>query len=621
MRRIDFDEIWNRSIDWLQSVGRLSLVPIWILLETIELVWGKLYDKMTGAGRHEVDDLVADEEAMTAQLLEGTAPEPVTDMESVRSFFNVSLFQPTRFLSDIAGTIPTWFVSREWAATILWAIPTGLVILVSALSLMASRFDRSKLALHYIELGLQELPDGEAVLAIPSHLSSQLNSSQESAAENSASDLVTDKSKVHLSQEAQNISAYAEMLFRRAQLLQPRNQNVLVIGTALIQSGSVSRGRRILRTISPDDKKGFEKGHAVLAASYLREYLETKDQKLMEMFAHHANISVRTPSTPVEVLLFASDLHWQAGRQDAAIEMLELAARRSPTAGLRLAARASQMGDQQLVATARKAALANLLQRLQEEPRNVALRTEAARLLGENSSDLVQAERLLLQGLRLGTSHALSHALSEVYRVRFVRQMVDSKAENVDLALLDKSMKADPTNPLVAEVMVDLVTKAYKASPQFQAALYNVLASGEATLATHAMLAELHLFLKGEQDARIHLERVHSTAPTAIKYAWLLTSMHAKEKRWEEAEQVASTTLQMLESEDLVKERFGCDLLELLARIYEATGRKMKAIDSLSRLLKIEPNRISARKRLVDLYRAVGQEQQAQEQEQAIESR
>lgn len=583
------------------------------MLETIELVWGKLYDRITGAGKTAIDDLVADE-AIHAQLSEGEAPASRIDVESIQSFFNLSFFRPLRFLSDIAGTLPTWFVSRDWAATVLWSIPTGFALLVITVSLMASRIDRSKLSLHYIELGLQELPDGEAILAIPSHLSLQVNSSQDSPTNNSINDLVPDRVVGSAKLPTPTISPYAEMLFRRAQLLHSRNQNVLVIGTALIQSGSVSRGRRILRAISPDDTKGFEKGHSVLAASYLKEYLETKDKQLLEVFAHHANISARTSTTPVEVLLFASDLHWQAGRQAAAIELLEMAAKRSPTASLRLAARAGQTGDQRLVATARQAALVNLLQRLQEEPLNVALRTEAARLLGESPGGLVQAEKLLLQGLGLGKSHAISRALSEVYRVRFVRQMVDSKAENVDLELLDKSMKADPTNPLVAEVMVDLVTKAYKASTQFQAALYQVLASGEATLATHALLVELHLYLKNDQEASIHLKQVHASSPKAIKYAWLLTRSYAMQRLWQEAEETASTTLQILESDDLVKERYGFDLLELLARIYDSTGRKMKAVESLNRLLKLEPSRISSRQLLVRLHEQMGEMDKAQQQ-------
>ena len=84
----------------------------------------------------------------------------------------------------------------------------------------------------------------------------------------------------------------------------------------------------------------------MMAASYLEEFFETRNEQLLPLFEHHANLSSRWPGTPVEVLLAASDLHWQADRRQTAMELLELASKRSPTASLRLSARANQMGNQ-----------------------------------------------------------------------------------------------------------------------------------------------------------------------------------------------------------------------------------------------------------------------------------
>ncbi|MBX3420125.1 MAG: hypothetical protein KF752_01075 [Pirellulaceae bacterium] len=618
MRDNDFDEQWNRLIDRLQWCGHMLLVPVWFAIETVELAWQWLYDLVTGSINRDAHRLDLDEEPSAAQHpLDADVPGNPAEvagagLESARPVFDVSLLEPVRFLSALAGILPTWLITREWLGILIWSIPTGMLLVTTGLVLQSSWMDRAKLSQEYIKMGLRQLPGDDGIIEVPSDTTPQTDSAQLGARDLAA--IAQDAS----GQSKSNL-AYAQLLFRRALMLHPQQQSLLVIGTALIQSGSVRDGRNLLRKISPDHAKGLVRGHAVLATSYLVEYSASGNQQLLAVFEHHANIAARLPATPVRVLMLASDLHWQAGRHELAIELLELASKRSPTASLRLAARASQLGDQRLLLTARKTALANLLQRLQVEPLNVALRIEVAQLLGGTPEELAQAEKLLLQGLELGESPRLSRALSEVIRVQFVRQLLASNLKIVDLGLLDRSIKADPTNPLVGDVILDLVTKSYKDSSQLQAEFYRILATGEATLATHAVLAELHLSQQRSQEAVTHLEQVYALVPSAIKYTWLLARSYAEQHRLEEAEKVATTTLEIIESRELINERYAGDLLETLASIYELTQRRAKAVAALNRLLVAQPKRVSARQMLARLYSYMGEQAQAQEQQLEID--
>jgi tetratricopeptide (TPR) repeat protein len=192
--------------------------------------------------------------------------------------------------------------------------------------------------------------------------------------------------------------------------------------------------------------------------------------------------------------------------------------------------------------------------------------------------------------------------------------MNQSKSQTVDLRVLDASFQADPTNPLVADLIYDLVAKVGASDIGLESELYRVLTSGVATMATHALLAERHTWKDRDKESRVHLERVHHALPLAIKNAWMLTKLNVKEQRLDEAERVATITLKIVEAQKMLKERYSCELLELLAEIYETTGRIEKAVDSLDHVLTVRPNSISSRQSLVRLHNQMGNEAKAREQ-------
>ncbi|MBX3419935.1 MAG: hypothetical protein KF752_00120 [Pirellulaceae bacterium] len=627
MRDFELQKLWNRLVDGLHWLGWAVKVPFWVTIGAIDAVWEWVYEFFTG--------LVPTIEESVPTEDELHPPVPATSSQDAtgvteKASEDPSWFEPIRLTLELAGAIHIWFVSRPWLRLSAWAVPSFIVALAAMIIAFAGDADRTRLARRYIDLGLSELADWEQAfelspqarqiaVGISNSNSSAGSSSPPNAFEIGGENLASVDHPAIRSTQNRKISPYAELLFRRAQLLMPQKQSTYIIGAALIQNGSVDAGRRMLRRVSPDNAVGMDKGHAMLAASYLEEYLVTYDQRLLPLFEHHANISALMPNTPAEVMLIASELHWKAGRRQTAMELLEVASQKSAAASLRLVKRAADIGDPRLVSTARNTALQTLLRLLADNPKNALLRAEAAMLMGTDPEELKRAEQLLREGLKIGPSRILSRALSEVHRIDFLQQMTNPQTKVINLKILDKAFAADPTNPLVADVMSDLVVKANKSSPQFKSSLDRILISGEATMVTHTLMAELHLFLDREKDATVHLEQVHALFPSAIKYAWLLTRSYAKEFRWEEAEQVATVTLDLLEAKKLLTERYCGDLLELLAEIYEQTNRQTKAVEVLNRLLSVDPARVSGRQKLMHLHRALGNEIQAQEQQVAIQ--
>lgn len=619
--RNDLPELWDRLIDGLQWLGRQATQPVWWFLESIEFIRSRLYDLFSDSRHHDVHDFpVEDEEAESITPIAPTGPLQ-TPLEPARTFVGSLLLQPAQAFIELAGTIPHWLASRQWNEMLLWSLPSLLVVVTAALGMLSGIQDRTHLSRYYLELGLRELRKEDLEISMPPQARLNLDGSPIDAVQTgpqpSGSQLSTfqaapsDNADLAVPTVATSASQYAEMLLRKAHQLQPQRQSFLVIGTTLIRNREVESGRRLLRKVSPDHSSGIEQGHAMMAASYLEEFFETRNEQLLPLFEHHANLSSRWPGTPVEVLLAASDLHWQADRRQTAMELLELASKRSPTASLRLSARANQMGNQRLTATARQSAIENLTKRLEEYPKNTAIRIELAKLMAANPEGLGLAERLLVDGLKMGSSKLLSRALSEVYRLQFLRLVEESKAATVDVNLLEKSLSADPSNPQVAKVMEDLVKNFYQSSDKLQAALVDILASGEATLACHALLAELYLSRGTAQDARLHLEQIHASYPLAIKYAGLLAQLNIEEGRLEDAIGVARRTLTKVATEKLENEHHSPELMELLADAYERTSQPTLAVETLDHLIRFAPNRESARQKLLRLRRNVGNHEPA----------
>lgn len=632
MRPFDPVEFFYSVIDLLVRLGWLLITPLLRIYGLIASIIFNIVDRFLGksANHSERSPETESKPGVYGFLLEvASIPRAILDnprigrlfeSDFVRRiadflgvFFQISFFQPVKWLAAIAGMAMTWVMSRDWGKTVLLLLPTMLMLLTMGLIVRAGMFNKEEMAGEYLRLGLAELEANRKLSTSESSPQPVDLSDQQQSILSSTQD--TDQAK---QPEGQKVSSYAELLFRRAQVLHPQNQSAYIIGATLLQEGAVEAGRKKLKSIAPDNRRGHPDAHSAMATSYLNEFLRTKDMGILPTFLHHAGIAEKLPNTPIEVLIGASEVLWSQGDLNRSLEFVETAARRNPSIYLRLMQLANAAGDQRLVNLASRNYMIFLRQVLAKDPTNDNARVQIVQMLGASPEALMEAESLLREGLEIQPTRVQLRALSEVYRILFVRQMIESKESIADLNLLSDAMQTDPTNPLIPDQIEKLVNSVGEQATELRQLLNNVLISGAATNSAHATLAELYLKEQKPKQALLHLEQVHRLEPMAIKYANALTRIYLEQGRLDDAVRTARSSVELLANVDMLKERYASDLLEALGMAHEKLGETTQAIAAYKDCIQYDSKRIETRKRLAGLYRMSGQEKEAQEEEAKI---
>ncbi len=530
---------------------------------------------------------------------------------------------PLGWLVSLAGCVYDWLLSRSWVQILVRTVPVialGLLVLVVWLG---GRVDKSKLADRYLELGSPRIAEWEDQLFDKLTSTRAPEQPQETTDALAASPDVAppDQEKPAETDRIEPAPSYEAMLYRRVQLIRKDNQQSrFVTGTNLLLNGAVANAQKVLREIAPDDSEGLPKAHAMMALSYLNQYSKSRAPELVARLQHHSELAVKWPNTPKDILMLAGELNWQRGNPNRAIEIFQLATERFPEIYPLLLERANQVGNTELAATAREKATIHFEGLLNSDPKNDSIRIQLAQLLGASDESLNQVERLLREGLELGESKNLSRALSEVYRIRFVKMYLEKQGKPDDFTLLQTSLDIDPTNPLVAEHVSRMIRDGVRPPRELQNALKEMLTSGEATAVTHAMMSEYYLAANRSSEAIMHLEKVFQAAPLQVKYANNLAYLYAEAGRMEEAEQTARKCLELLQRANLQAQPFVDELLDTLGMIYQKQEKNSDAISSYELALRFNPERVDSRERLAAIYRSIGNEGVASAHEQAIEA-
>ena len=520
--------------------------------------------------------------------------------------FQISFLNPLKWLTSLAGLLYTWMVTRDWLKVLPRAIPTGLMLASLAVVWLGTRVDKNDLANYYFKLGSEQLSDWQAGIAT-------LAVSRPTPSDNSAKSSHTAETQ----ESKPSVSSYAELLFRRVQLLQNNKHSQFVVGATLIERGAIASGQNRLKSIAPEDRVDYSPAHAIMAASLIRQYHQTSDATLLPRIEHHGLASVSWEFTPKEVLLNITEMLWNRGEHARALGILQVAAQRHPDLNATLASLAEKSGQKRLAQTASQRAIESMQKALKADPRNADMRIKLIQLFEANEQGMANAEVLLLDGLKYGPDIKLTRALSELYRVRFIKQLVAAASVQVNLELLDKAFSFDATNPLLIDQVRMILQGDQNQRQELQDGLNRILTTGKATVATHAILAELWIEQNRPELAKLHLEQIYSAAPHCARYSAALAKLYASGGRLELALQVATDSLNHLEQLKLEKERFVDDLLEVLAEIHWRLGNVDQSIALLERCLTVNPNRAPARKQLIKIYNQKG-EVAASEKHQAI---
>lgn len=531
---------------------------------------------------------------------------------------------PTRWLVSLAGFVYDWLITREWRSILLSAIPLLLLATVAGLVWYGERLDREELAAWYLELGEQEIGDWEASWAPDVNGGAESiveeNQSEQDAA---ASAVVAENDVAAESDKAESdvgVSRFAEVLFRRVQLLSPSDRSQFVIGATLAQRGAYDQARKMLSKIAPEDRSGYAPAHAYLALIYLQQFRSTGDRGLIPALRHHAEIASKWDRAPEEILLAASDMHWADQDAEKSLRMLDQAAERNPKLWVEVVKRARLVGNGRLYEQSRENAERHLIKRIADEPKDDLARVQLAELMVSDQDGLDAAEKLLREGQQIDATPNIMRGLSEVYRLRFKKTVKqDDGVVSANINLLDQALLLDPTNPKVPEEVALLGRfNADVPSEDLVDTLLLFLAEGKATTATHAWLSEAYLIKENYAKALPHLEQLAIRLPKGAQYlnnlAWVLAE--TKPERIDEALEFAQRAV--MASREVGEPN--ADFYDTLGKVLEKRNEVVEAIAAYESAIQLAPSKIQFHQSVAKLYRAQGNEKMAESHAKVIDA-
>ncbi len=518
---------------------------------------------------------------------------------------------PTRWLVAIAGFIYDWIITREWTKILLASMPVFLCCALAGFVFWGSRQSKIALAQWYMEQGNAEIEDWENSWA-------DSEKTLESTDDNESDDLEDSGSSLEVEgagdeEDSREVSAYAEALFRRAQLLYPSDRSQWVVGTSLAQKGAVSQAETILTQIAPNDAEGYPQAHAVLS-ELLYPRIGTDQQKYLPIVMHHMRQAAKWSKLPLGSLRRSASLFAEVGKTGEALSFLATAADRDPVENVNLARLAAQVNDDRLVKKSTALAEEHLKAVLAEDPKDQLMRITLATLYVDMGR-IKEAHDLLfapVEGLVPGEKYI--RARSEIYRIMF-QKSIKLEAGNLkaEMNYLDRAFSLDQTNPNVAQEVAKLARmqrdgsgrlKGPSASPKLIAALQQFLTKGQATTVTHALLAETYLLDENYKLALPHLEQVVQRLPNQYRFlnnlAFVLAEIQPD--RMEEALEYAKRSVVTAAR----SRASNADFYDTLAMIHQKMGNFSAGITAIENAISMTPTNVGYHERAADLYDAQG---------------
>lgn len=519
---------------------------------------------------------------------------------------------PSRFLVSLAGFAYDWIITREWKKVVLTMLPLVAAISMVGIVFWGSRRDSRALAQWYMELGNEEIAEWENSWA-PEDSKIGIEDSEPGNEEISLlneenSDSETDDG------EKVEVSRFAEVIFRRVQLLAPSDRSQYVIGATLAQRGAHAQAEQILTKIAPESgSSGYAPAHAILA-HMLMPRIRSDQAKYMPLVLHHLKEAARWARVPIETLAIASRLYELTegeGRKPQAIAFATIAAERDPIQNIALARLARETGNVKLAERATKTAKEHLIKMLEDDATNIVYRVNLAQIYaGEREMD--EAQQLLFEKVDgLERTPALARAQSNFFLMKFQQGTSASGSKaSVPVGLLDQAIRLDPDNEKIPETVASLARGGFgSASEESIAMLRKFLAEGKATTTTHMLLAETYLIREDFKKALPHLEQIVLRVPNAHMHlnnlAFVVAELHPE--RMKDAEQYAQRAVQAAAKQGAPN----ADYLDTLAMVLEKLDKNSEAIATIEAAIEINKQSADYHQRAAALYLKVGNEEMA----------
>jgi tetratricopeptide (TPR) repeat protein len=478
------------------------------------------------------------------------------------------------------GLIIDWLVTRDWRRAALALIPFGLVLIVLVLAVLGGTKNKEQLANEYLAAGEIELQNADEEWEF------------------------TLGTSAAVAQDSLGEARYAEALFRRALDLQSNNRRTrFVVGAMLGNRGAIHQALAYMSSIAPETGAGYVQAHAWLANLMLQGQL-TEAQ--LPSLKHHLDLAVKWENAPANLLVAASRFAVAAKDNSRAIDMLRLTAEKAPEFEGDLFRLAIQLNNIHVAEQTAEKALPRLLEKITQGTANADDRINLADMLfykGElQAARAALEDGLKVDGLTPEDTAKLKRALSELYRLRFAQTLkITNESWSADIRLLDRALRADPTNPKVAEQVAMLARVGGNVPPdELIQQLNTFLAEGTATPVTHAWIAEAHILREEYDDAIKHLEDVVARMPDAAQSQNNLAYAIALQfpERMEEA---LTHAMAAVKAGPRV-----ADFHDTLGFILMQLDRTAEAISEMELAVELQQGRPDFHQRLADAYEKQG---------------
>jgi predicted Zn-dependent protease len=409
--------------------------------------------------------------------------------------------------------------------------------------------------------------------------------------------------------------AKIDLLFKRILQLGNEDQDArYFVAWNNARMGKTSAARGTMETLAPKDRVGLDLAHAWLAEDLYRRTQMGEAISIEELEHHLANAiaSDRQKYSPLMYALYAKILE-QKNQIDAAAQILTKGADKDPQLALEPALVYSRHGmliqakfAADLVISKLKKSLAE--SNLPDKESAIAVLTIARAFQLTNRPD--ESIPFLQNELRKNQSEPqLRRCLSDAYRLKFRMSLNNANGKGqVVIDFLNSAIIADPTNLEIQSELSILRELGISSGESNLNRLRSLIAQKGASHTARLLLAEAGFMNQEYENSLAHYEVVLSDLPNmviALNNAAMLCL---------KVDQVDIDQARDYISRALTAAPGLSELLDSQGDVESAAKNFDKARESYLAALSQNPERLSTRQKLISLFVAIGNEEEAQKQ-------
>lgn len=506
-------------------------------------------------------------------------PEAVLDADTKTSWIHWGDFSPVDFAGEVLDFFSLWRQTRRWTS-ILIMIPLAFIgIVMGSLFVAGKLADSNAKAAWYAERAMKEIANASAS-------GSDAGSSDSNGTSN------------------KRLPELVDMLFRRVLQLNQNNKFArFYIADQMDRYGSRGSARQIMESLATTKSTGYPKAHTWLALDLVAR--AQKGEAIdVETLKYHLKRGTSGNEVPPVLLLVYSQLLQQDNKMAESQEFLKRAAEFDP----KLLLNAIAVYNQNSLSVQAKATADLLIEKVKNklddnDGENIVVTSQAY----ISTKRVDEAIEVLQKGAkRFPRSGNVLRAYSNVYRLKFRATAVRTTDQvNVNLDYLNAAIAIDPTNIFVQEEISLLSKLGIGGSDAIIDTLRARIATTGTSYVARLLLAET-AFARGKlADAINEYEVVLAELPRMTLALNNLAMMYTQltPPKISEAMALIDRAIETTPNVSEFHDSRG-DILAL-------DKKKEEAIECYVLALKLSPERVATREKLIAIYEALEQKENA----------